>query len=104
MSYTYPSITYLGPAYPDGLARATSRTLHSRVSAGIQVDLLWSEHAQRVWVTVTDTGNGEAFSLPVSDDERPLDVFHHPYAYAAARGVATTANPRIADSDASLPA
>jgi hypothetical protein len=26
---------------------------------------------------------GEAFRIDVRDDERPLDVFDHPYAYAA---------------------
>jgi hypothetical protein len=28
---------------------------------------------------------GDAFSVEVRDDERALDVFHHPYAYAATR-------------------
>jgi hypothetical protein len=104
MNYTYPSINYLGPAYRDVCACATARTLHSRVNDGIQVELLWSERAQRVWVTVNDTKTGEAFSVPVGDDERALDVFHHPYAYARARGVATAANPRVVDSDTSLAA
>ena len=35
-------------------------------------------------VAVTDTKTGEAFELPVREGERALDVFHHPYAYAAA--------------------
>jgi hypothetical protein len=34
-------------------------------------------------VAVTDTKSGEAFELPLRDGERALDVFHHPYAYAA---------------------
>lgn len=35
-------------------------------------------------VAVTDTKTGDAFELPVREGERALDVFHHPYAYAAA--------------------
>lgn len=101
MSYTYPCITYLGPAYPDDPAPATARTLDSRINDGLQVDLLWSEPSQQVWVTVTDTRTGDAFSLPVGDDERPLDVFHHPYAYAAAHGVDTD-TPRTVESATSL--
>jgi hypothetical protein len=36
-----------------------------------------------VTVAVTDTKTGEAFELPVLEGERALEVFHHPYAYAA---------------------
>jgi len=36
-----------------------------------------------VTVAVTDTKTGEAFELPVRDGESALEVFHHPYAYAA---------------------
>ncbi|MGO9886680.1 MAG: hypothetical protein ACLP4R_25825 [Solirubrobacteraceae bacterium] len=35
--------------------------------------------------TVTDAKTGEAFDLPVREGERALEVFHHPYAYAALR-------------------
>jgi hypothetical protein len=34
-------------------------------------------------VAVTDTKTGEAFELPVREGERALEVFYHPYAYAA---------------------
>ena len=30
-----------------------------------------------------------AFTVEVRDGERALDVFHHPYAYAALRGIET---------------
>jgi hypothetical protein len=102
MTYTYPSIKYLGPAYPDGAAGASARTLASRVSAGIEVDLWWEPG--RVWVAVLDTKTGEAFSVSVADNERALDVFHHPYAYAAAHGVATGTDSECVDSDTSLAA
>jgi hypothetical protein len=84
----YPEINYFHPGYPDGAARMGPRELDSRAGDGIRVALFWSESASRVWVTVTDTKTGEVFSVPVLDGERALDVFHHPYAYAAARDVA----------------
>ena len=63
------------------------RELDSRSSDGIDVRLLWREHDDQVFVTVLDTRTGEMFCLDVRDGARPLDVFHHPYAYAAARRV-----------------
>ena len=62
------------------------RELDSRVSDGIEVRLLWREQDDRVLVAVRDGRTGEAFSLEVADDQRALDVFHHPYAYAAVPG------------------
>jgi hypothetical protein len=41
----------------------------------------WCESDGRVFVAVNDHGTGEAFSVEVPDDERPLQVFRHPYAY-----------------------
>jgi hypothetical protein len=87
----HPHVTYLGPAYPDASDPATMRELHSRVTDGIQVDLLWSERKGQAWVAVTDSKQGESFSVLVGEGERPLDVFHHPYAYAALHGVDTEA-------------
>jgi hypothetical protein len=97
---TSPHVTYLGPAHPDTSGPATMRELHSRVSHGIQVDMLWCQRRSRVLVAVTDTKTGAAFSLPVRDGERALDVFHHPYAYAASRGVDTGATAALVASDA----
>gem|GEM_PF-4427130 len=42
-----------------------------------------------VSVAVHDTKTGEAFELPVPDGSRALDVFHHPYVYAAVATLAT---------------
>ena len=84
----YPHIQYHGAAYPDPLESETSastRELDSRVSDGIRVRLLWHSCDGHVSVAVEDTKTGEIFDLPVGDDDRPLDVFHHPYAYAARR-------------------
>ena len=60
-----------------------TRELDRRMSDGIEVRLLWCQNDGRVSVAVTDTKTGEAFELPVGKDERALEVFHHPYAYAA---------------------
>ncbi len=80
------------------------RELDSRVNDGIHVRLLWCEREGRVSVAVTDTRTGEAFSLAVRDNERALDVFHHPYAYAAWHGVRLQIPARASDPDVSLAA
>lgn len=82
----YPHIQYHGPAYPDrsGDERAQdARELDSRVSDGIQVKLLWHEGDGHVSVAVHDSKTGNAFELPVGSGQRALDVYNHPYAYAA---------------------
>jgi len=79
------------------------RELDSRVTNGVQVRLLWCEHNGTLWVTALNTKTGDAFHLEVHDGERPLDVFHHPYAYAAHHGVATSALV-VADSEAPIAA
>lgn len=70
---------------PDVLTSA--RELDTRTTDGIQVRLLWSTNDDSVWVAVVDTKSREAFCLRVQDGESALDVFHHPYAYAAGRTV-----------------
>jgi hypothetical protein len=65
------------------LAVTSLRELHSRTNDGILVQLLWSEHENRVYVSVYDSKTSEAFSLDVPEGARALDVFHHPFAYAA---------------------
>jgi hypothetical protein len=82
----YPRVQHLGPAYPARSAadsHGPTRELDSRVTDGIQVRLLWHEGDGRVTVAVDDTKTGEAFEVPVRDGDRALEVFHHPYAYAA---------------------
>jgi hypothetical protein len=82
----YPHIRYEGPAHPDQLppeSPAGTRELDSRTSDGIHVRLLWHTDEECVSVAVEDTKTGEAFELPVTDGDRAIDVFHHPFAYAA---------------------
>lgn len=63
------------------------RELDSRVSDAIRVRLIWCERDDQTFVVVTDHRGGEAFSVQVGEGEHPLDVFHHPYAYAAFHGI-----------------
>jgi hypothetical protein len=60
-----------------------TRELDGRITDGIHVRLLWNSSDDRVLVAVNDTKTGDAFELPVRDGDRALDVFRHPYAYAA---------------------
>lgn len=62
--------------------QADLRELSYRESDGIQVSLLWSRADDELIVVVTDTRTGEAFELSASR-ANALDVFEHPYAYAA---------------------
>lgn len=92
----YPHIQYHGPAYPDPLQSApaaaqapasdrpaSARELDSRLSDGIRVRLLWHPADGHVSVAVDDSKTGEGFELTVADGDRAVDVYHHPYAYAA---------------------
>lgn len=82
----YPHIQYRGPAHPDLLqSQSTPRELDSRISHGIHVRLLWHPADGRVSVAVHDTTTDEAFELPVGDGDLAVDVYRHPYAYAAYR-------------------
>jgi hypothetical protein len=88
----FPHVDYLGPAHPafpaalDADPEGTAaRELDSRTSDGIHVRLLWHPEDGSVSVAVRDTKTGDSFELRVRQDDRPLDVFHHPYAYEHSR-------------------
>lgn len=59
----------------------TMRELDSRLTDGLHVRLWWDPEADQVWVSVLDTRSGDAFNVEVREGQRPLDVFHHPFAY-----------------------
>jgi hypothetical protein len=61
--------------------------LASRESNGISVKLLWSRPTNQVTVAVTDSANDDSFELVVDEHESALDVFYHPFARAAAKGL-----------------
>jgi hypothetical protein len=68
----------------DSSSDATAaRELDSRMSDGIHVRLLWNPGDGRVSVAVNDTKTGDTFELRIREHDRVLDVFRHPYAYAA---------------------
>lgn len=67
------------------------RELDHRSNDGIDVHLMWDPAADRALVSVADGKTGERFDVVVRDGDSPLDVFQHPYAYAAWRGIDTRA-------------
>jgi len=56
--------------------------LAHRVNDGVEVSLLWSREDDALTVLVEDNKNGICFALAAAK-ERALDVFYHPFAYAA---------------------
>ena len=69
---------------PAGTARVV---LAERKNAGIQVALVWAEDTDAVAVLVRDESTHDQFELSVESGANALDIFEHPYAYAAWRGV-----------------
>ena len=65
----------------------TRTELASRETNGITVTLLWTRSTNLVTVAVDDAANDDYFELVLDEDERAMDVFHHPFAHAAARGI-----------------
>ena len=61
--------------------------LMSRETNGITVRLLWSRATNLVTVAVSDTASDDSFELVLDEDEPALEVFNHPFAHAAARGL-----------------
>jgi hypothetical protein len=59
--------------------------LGSRSGNGIDVALLWQRCDNTAMVVVVDHRAGEEFVLDVQENDNALDMFHHPYAYAASR-------------------
>jgi hypothetical protein len=70
----------------DDRAGAPMIELASRDTGTLHVALFWARGTERFSVRVADPATGVKFELPV-DDGTALDVYYHPYAYAAHRGV-----------------
>ena len=81
-------------------AEVSSSAVHHRAELavrdqnGVAVTLFWLRGTDVTVVSVLDKRNGEGFELVLEAADRALDVFHHPYAYAAARGLATAGSTR----------
>jgi len=58
------------------------RELAYRANDGIEVVLFWQQPTNTLTVTVSDERSGAYFELAAETDQA-LDVFKHPYAYAA---------------------
>jgi hypothetical protein len=63
------------------------RELAHRSADGIDVTLLWTSATDTLSVVVRDCRTNDAFELALDSTDDALDVFHHPYAYAAWRGI-----------------
>jgi hypothetical protein len=73
--------------------------LAQRAGDGIVVSLMWSRADNVLRVSVANTQTGEEFELDAHPDNA-LDIYYHPYAYAAHRGLdygARTAEPPASD-------
>lgn len=71
--------------YPRELATGLLRELDTRTRDGVSVRLLWDPNTDRAIVEVERLSTGERFTLTCETQDNPLDVFHHPYFYAALR-------------------
>jgi hypothetical protein len=61
--------------------------LAKRQNAGLRVTLFWAVDTNAVAVFVRDDATMDRFELVVEPDHNPIDVYEHPYAYAAWRGI-----------------
>jgi hypothetical protein len=66
--------------------RPTTADLAYRKSGRYEVVLFFDTTSRELRVSVLDDVTGVAYDLPVRPDEA-LEVFHHPFAHAAFRGV-----------------
>jgi hypothetical protein len=62
---------------------STITELHHRSAHGLEVSLLWTRGTNALTVAVEDRLSGAHFELTATAD-KALDVFEHPFAYAAA--------------------
>ena len=76
------SDSFLDSAPERPAAARVVRELDRRQSDGIDVRMLWNQTDDLVVVAVFDAKTGDAFELQAAPHQA-LDVFHHPYAYAA---------------------
>jgi hypothetical protein len=77
---------------------STTRELAHRRNDGLDVRLLWDSATNQVTVSLHDGKTGDGFEIEVGPGERALDVFHHPFAYAAFRDAAKQRAPQLAEA------
>jgi hypothetical protein len=84
MTRASPLSRAAGLRHSPGMPSSTShRELNHRSNDGIDVWLLWDPGTDSVSVRVADAKAGAAFEIPVKARHRAMDVFNHPFAYAA---------------------
>jgi len=71
-----------------------TRELAYRANDGLEVSLRWSKSDGTLVVLVVDSKAGDSFELAV-ESAKALDVFNHPYAYAAVQGVSYRVATRV---------
>jgi hypothetical protein len=64
----------------------TFTELAQRAGDGIVVSLMWSRADNALRVSVANTQTGEEFELDAHPEDA-LEIYYHPYAYAAHRGL-----------------
>ena len=64
------------------MIETTTRELARRTNDGVDVALIWNPADDRLTVVVEDAKLNERFELQTRRDNA-LEVFYHPYAYAA---------------------
>jgi hypothetical protein len=60
------------------------RELDFRSNDGIEVTLLWNSRTSRLYVSVVNERQGDAFRIEIEAADAP-EAFNHPYAYASRR-------------------
>jgi hypothetical protein len=75
------------------------RELAHRNNDGVEVVLLWHQPSDELTVIVSDERSGAYFEL-AAEPGRALDVFNHPYAYAAAQDRVSGQGPKTAPCEA----
>ena len=69
----------------------TPKMLVSRQSGTTEIALFWSKRKHRAAVAVDDEATGDHFELEINPENDPLDLYNHPYTYAAVRHVRVNA-------------
>jgi hypothetical protein len=75
------------------MASKRTKELDFRSNDGLEVALLWQPETNQLSVSVYDSKTGDDFDIEV-DPAEATDAFHHPFAYAASRGVHFVAGTR----------
>ena len=62
----------------------TTEELAHRTCDGFDVFLVWDRVEDALRVVVVDSRSGDSFELPAREGKQALELFYHPFAYAAA--------------------